>query len=810
MRIYKVAMLATLALILNACSSGDGSSNPSPTVSAGSNQSVDEGVSVTLTGNASDSNGSINAYAWTQISGETVTLSAASSASTTFTAPATNSNVALEFRLTVTDDEGATASDTVTVTVNTTNQSPTANAGADQSADEASTVTLNGSGSSDSDGSIASYDWQQVSGPTASINNNSSATASLTAPGVSEPTQVVIRLTVTDDRDATASDDVTITVNPVAGLNQAPSANAGADQTANGASTVTLDGSASSDSDGSISNYLWAQTSGTTVTLSSATAAMPSFTAPDVGANETVSFSLTVTDNEGLSANDSVSIIVQPQPVGTTVSGKLTFDQVPHNTTTSGLNYAAITQAPIRGATVQLLQGSNIVDTTVSNASGDYSFDAENNTSYTVRVRAELLQNSTQSWNVRVIDNTSSNALYALDSASFDTGDNATLTMDLNAASGWGGSSYTSTRAAAPFNILDRIYIIIDKLKAVDADLTLTELNINWSPNNVPQSGDRSQGQIGTSFYSRGQIFLLGAANTDSDEYDGHVIIHEWGHYFEDNNARSDSVGGPHGGGDRLDMRVAFGEGFANAWSGIITDDSFYRDSFGSSQANGFSKNVENNSVSNPGWFNEGSVQSILYDVYDNANDDSAALGLQPIYDTLTGKQRNGEAFTSIFSFITYLKEDNIADSASINSLLSGQNIQTNTDIWGSTETDDEGQAAVLPVYTVFNPGDSKQLCTITVFGNDGNKLGNRKFLRLNVPGNGNYTVRLTPSGAHDLDIFVFQNGEFVAITQAGGTGVDEVTADLNTGTYVADVQSYNAAGQDHVAACFDVDFIPN
>ena len=28
----------------------------------------------------------------------------------------------------------------------------------------------------------------------------------------------------------------------------------------------------------------------------------------------------------------------------------------------------------------------------------------------------------------------------------------------------------------------------------------------------------------------------------DADEFDDHIIVHEWGHYFEDNFSRSDSV----------------------------------------------------------------------------------------------------------------------------------------------------------------------------------------------------------------------------------------------------------------------------
>ncbi|WP_223670698.1 carboxypeptidase-like regulatory domain-containing protein [Kangiella shandongensis] len=493
-----------------------------------------------------------------------------------------------------------------------------------------------------------------------------------------------------------------------------------------------------------------------------------------------------------------------------TISGKLTYDNVPHNNSTNGLNYNGTTQAPIRGATVQLLSGSNVIDSTNSDASGNYSLEGETGASYRVRVRAELKKTGTPAWDVEVVDNTNGGALYVLDSDSFDTGSSTSITRDLNAASGWGGSSYTGTRAAAPFHILDRTYEIIDKLQTVDADIQLSPLEINWSPNNIPESGDTSTGRITTSFYQGGKIFLLGAEDTDTDEYDGHVIIHEWGHYFEDNNARSDSIGGSHGGGDRLDMRVAFGEGFGNAWSGIITDDPFYRDSFGSDQASGFSINVENDSVSNPGWFSEGSVQSILYDIYDGANDDLASLGLNAIYDVLTGEQKNTEAFTSIFSFMTYLKNNHSGDSAALDELLMGQNIQTNVDIWGSSETDDEGEPSVQPVYQTFNPGDMRELCTITTFGDDGNKLGNRKFLRLNVSATGSYTLRLSPQGSQDIDAYIFNRGQLVAFDNAGGTADVVITTNLDSGTYVADVPVLASTENTAVAACFDAEFTQN
>lgn len=94
----------------------------------------------------------------------------------------------------------------------------------------------------------------------------------------------------------------------IAAANQAPIANAGSNRTVAYAQTVTLDGSASRDPDGSISRYSWVQTAGTKVTLSSGSAAKPTFKAPSRAT--TLNFTLTVTDNAGASASAQVSIKV--------------------------------------------------------------------------------------------------------------------------------------------------------------------------------------------------------------------------------------------------------------------------------------------------------------------------------------------------------------------------------------------------------------------------------------------------------------------------------------------------------------------
>ena len=84
--------------------------------------------------------------------------------------------------------------------------------------------------------------------------------------------------------------------------NSPPVANAGADLLVNTGATAALDGSGSSDPGFDELTYAWTQTGGTTVTLSDATAARPTFTAPATVADGPLVFSLTVNDGTADSA----------------------------------------------------------------------------------------------------------------------------------------------------------------------------------------------------------------------------------------------------------------------------------------------------------------------------------------------------------------------------------------------------------------------------------------------------------------------------------------------------------------------------
>jgi hypothetical protein len=187
---------------------------------------------------------------------------------------------------------------------------PTANAGGNQTINENSTVILDGTLSTDSDGTIVSYLWEQVGGTiTVNLTNASSSVASFTAPSVTADIELMFKLTVVDNLGASGSDTTTIVVK---NINQEPIADAGSDQIVNEGDAVVLNATGSTDPEGDSLTYSWTQTAGPAVTLSGSDTATPSFTALEVdSAGATLTFELTVTDNDGLTSTDTVNVIVQ-------------------------------------------------------------------------------------------------------------------------------------------------------------------------------------------------------------------------------------------------------------------------------------------------------------------------------------------------------------------------------------------------------------------------------------------------------------------------------------------------------------------
>lgn len=108
-RVYNTAL--TASEIVDAAGLGAPANQP-PTVSAGVDRQVFVGTEVTLSGSASDTDGTIASSGWTQTAGPAVTLGGSGS-TRTFT-PASLGTYTFAF--TATDDGGAAAADSVTIT----------------------------------------------------------------------------------------------------------------------------------------------------------------------------------------------------------------------------------------------------------------------------------------------------------------------------------------------------------------------------------------------------------------------------------------------------------------------------------------------------------------------------------------------------------------------------------------------------------------------------------------------------------------------------------------------------------------------
>jgi hypothetical protein len=486
-------------------------------------------------------------------------------------------------------------------------------------------------------------------------------------------------------------------------------------------------------------------------------------------------------------------------PPPRTLSGTLAYDKVPASA--SGLDYAATYAMPIRGATVELMDGSTIAATTASDSAGHYAFSWPASGPSIVVVRVKALTSQPV---IRVEDNTAGDALYAMVSPAVNN--DTVTTLNLNAPSGWGGSSYTGARVAAPFAVLDTAYACARAFMA-ERTVVFPDLKINWSVNNRAEPGDKALGQIETSHWDGTELYILGLADADTDEFDDHIIAHEWGHYFESKMSRSDSPGGMHGAGEIKDPRLSWGEGWATALGAIVLyPDDLYVDTLGARQAtSGACFSIEDNTADDPspGWYSEMSIVHAFFDLWDPASAsetfDNASLSLGALCDVMVGAQKMTEVFTTLFSFVDGLKTNNPGAATAIDTLLAYRGVASPiADPLGTGETHNGGITGALPVYTILYINDPQSDITFTSVGLDAqlilNSLGSNRFGVF--LGNGSTVTVSAATAGPDVMLRLFRNGQEVGNAVGGATAAIYGYQTIADAVYTVIVtSSYTTAG---------------
>jgi len=202
---------------------------------------------------------------------------------------------------------------------NTLSPNVLVNAGINQFVDEQTTITLSAQATGQTD--VLTYAWRASPDVTITQDDASLGTATFTTPVATEILTYTFTVVVTDANGNTGSDSVLYQINPV---NVSPSAFIQVNQfealSANefpAGYEVMIDGITSSDTDSTdtenpIAAYLWQQTAGESVlTGISLQGDSLAFVTPILNDANSVSISLTVTDQEGAEDVETVTFSIQ-------------------------------------------------------------------------------------------------------------------------------------------------------------------------------------------------------------------------------------------------------------------------------------------------------------------------------------------------------------------------------------------------------------------------------------------------------------------------------------------------------------------
>lgn len=317
------------------------------------------------------------------------------------------------------------------------------------------------------------------------------------------------------------------------------------------------------------------------------------------------------------------------------------------------VNLNLVDARPIRFAEVRATNSSGgIIQCAETDASGNFSMSLPaDGQRFTVSVLSRSANATNSGY---IMNNPTDNQPYAL---------NQTVETTSGTALNFRAPATGSLEGGA-FNILDQIANSQAYLRTTTASCGSSFTGCQtfsvapivftyWTPGLSPGVYYGVSG--GISYYLNGnrELYILGGVNgdttaSDMDHFDNSVIIHEYGHFLEDQYGKPNSPGGSHNGDAIIDPRLAWGEGWANFFQAAVTGIPYYRDTkgyvncgSGCSAVVSFNEPLEsgtaytmhdNPSVLGEGNFREFSVSRLLWAVRK-----ASASGFAEIWSALNG-----------------------------------------------------------------------------------------------------------------------------------------------------------------------------
>ncbi|MGK0188685.1 MAG: hypothetical protein ACI9R3_004497 [Verrucomicrobiales bacterium] len=350
--------------------------------------------------------------------------------------------------------------------------------------------------------------------------------------------------------------------------------------------------------------------------------------------------------------------------------------------TYNGSGYTGTAPMPVRTADVEIFDTTTqvVLAQGATAANGSFSIVVTDSSTRNVGVRTLASTTQTAVIDFSVVDDLNGDAVFSYHDASTDVAahtpaaDVAFSTMTMPAAI---GPVATTDWSSQIFNTLDMCILTADWIATVDGALPSQSLSVGWNP---------TSGATGSNYSSGTNRFNM----SDDDAYDDPNIIHEIGHWVEDEFGRSRNPGGSHTLPDNdQDPRLAWSEGFATLVNGAVLHHhalpfpNIYmdRDSFGAA-GSGFNYDYE--VQQSGGSASEVAVNAALYDIVDDSSsadgtpgtdDDPMSGGAANVWKVLEEMRVMDLPATSLEDFWDLWFELSLGSSANMETVFSSHQI---------------------------------------------------------------------------------------------------------------------------------------